>query len=696
VTVVAEQEVGVEFRLEPAPTLLDQVVVTTPGGMQTEVRAIPTPVTVITAADIEQQGVRKSDQLFRQVVPSAIAWNFEGSPQTAMSTRGASTLDAGGGAMKVYVDGVEVANRTFAVMDPNSIERIEVVRGPQATTIYGSDAIGGVMQVFTKRGDPTLHRPQFDVKASGGVVQTPYQGTNVARQEYTASVRGGSPTASYNFGASYTRTGDWVPEGGFSIPSVYGGARVVQGSLTLDVSGRSYVQNRHAVLDPRLVQTGFFAVSKPFHRAAKHQEQTYGARISYGATSRWQHNLTVGFDRYAEDVHQTHRRLTMPGDTLLFVSNQNQSKASVLYNTSVIVPLMSSVSATLTGGVDHYTLNSDAYLASGALTTTGTIETAPGLPLSATRDIVNNTGYFVQAQLAVNDALFLTSAVRAERNSTFGRRLGTPLSPRIGLSHVRDFGRTTLKLRGSYGEAIRPPSPGQKAARAFATDVQLANPDLGPERQAGWDAGLDLALGTKASIGVTYYDQTARDLIQLVFLDVSSIPQTEQFQNVGKVKNTGVELESTLRAGTVSLIAQYGYAKSQARELGPKYTGDLRVDEQVFLVPHHTGGASLTFAPFQRTSLAAGLTYVGEWTYYDLAAQFRCFARTGPCGESNRDFLKEYPGFMKGNLSLMHQITPKMSGFVSVENFANNTAAEFWNGVPVAGRATTAGVRLQF
>ena len=69
-----------------------------------------------------------------------------------LNIRGTSTLLYGLGGMKVFVDGIEVAFDIVAGIDPNIIERIEVIRGPQAAAIYGSDAVGGVVSVFTKRG----------------------------------------------------------------------------------------------------------------------------------------------------------------------------------------------------------------------------------------------------------------------------------------------------------------------------------------------------------------------------------------------------------------------------------------------------------------------------------------------------------------------------------------------------------------
>src|SRR5690606_22003959 len=131
---------------------------------------------VINAADIERRGITRIDQLFRGEVPGLLAMeegmlaynstitevhgarsslqaNTAGTSSVKMYSRGASSLDGGPNPIKVYVDGVELLDASYlGAIDPGSIERIEIITGPQAATIYGSGALGGVMQIFTKKG----------------------------------------------------------------------------------------------------------------------------------------------------------------------------------------------------------------------------------------------------------------------------------------------------------------------------------------------------------------------------------------------------------------------------------------------------------------------------------------------------------------------------------------------------------------
>lgn len=695
VTVSGAGDATVDFALGKAAQELDQVVVT--GTIvPTEVKALPTPVSVINEADIASQRPHTVQELFRQAVPGAVSWDQVNNPYlTAFSVRGASTLANQVGQMKVFIDGVETASASVAPVDPNSVERIEVIRGPQAASIYGSDAIGGVVQIFTKRGDLNL-APQVSAEAALGILQTPYADVGgVLRQTYTASLRGGGPDASYNLGAGYSHNDNYLPGGeqsAQSSPTVYGGMRFARRNLSIDLSGRSYIQNVPAVVNPELVGTGFVFFAKPFHEDQQVKNQGLGARLAISAAPWWQHTVVAGLDHYSLDFEYTRPRLTTPDDTLLAVFNQSRTKMSIGYNTAVQGTLSGDLRASLTAGVDHYSVPINQFFTLGALNTTGTIRPAPGQPVSASRTVTNNTGYFVQAQLGLRDALFLTGGVRAEENSGFGDSLGTPISPRIGGSYVQRLAGATLKLRTSWGRAIRPPAPGYKLASAGATQIQLANPTLGPERQHGWDAGVDAAFGSRASLSLTYYDQTADDLIDFVSLPGSQ--PTIQAQNVGRVANTGLELEGTLGVGPLTAKAHYGYTRARIEQLAPNYGGDLLIGDQTLATPKHTAGASVTMAPTNRMTVSAGFTYVGSWNQYDYVAEFRCFAGTEPCRPAFRDYIVKYPGFVRVNASVTHEITPLLSGFISFDNLTNNTAFELDNLSPVIGRITTAGIRF--
>jgi len=682
------QDTILSIRLQPSPSTLDKVIVT--GTiLPTEVKAIPTPVTVVEGSQIEQQGFRHLDQAIRMYVPTALAFdNGPSAEQDQISVRGASSL-ATGSPIKVYVDGIEVASDNFSMIDPASVDRIEIIRGPQAATLYGSDAIGGVMQIFTKHGNAALDRPELNLNVSLGDVQSPYKSGGTLRQAYSATVNGGTPSASYTIGGSFTHTGDWVPYYYLSTPSAFGAVHIAQDKLSLDLSGRFMNTQEATAASPFLVAAGFSS-PLPTVEPQEYRQSTLGARLTFDAAPRWRHTLTLGVDGLSFDDHNSRPRFTTPDDSLMFIYVGELRKMSVGYNTSLSVPISASLTGAVTAGIDYYQYTINQFSSSGALTNSGEIVTDSTAPIDATRSITTNTGVFGQAQLNVADQLFVTVGVRAEHNNDFGSRLGTPVSPRFGASWARTLGGTTVKLRASYGQAIRAPSPLEKNYSKNAFVETLANESLGPERQRGFDGGVDVALG-RATLSATYYNQTATDLIQFVLLDGNQDPQVRQYENVGRVANRGLELEAGLHVGRVNATAQFAHATSVVKALGPAYTGDLQPGDQVLGIPRNTAGASLAWSALANTTLTLGMVYVGTRTNYDYRAFF-----TDPSRSTLRDYWADYPAFTKFNLSLSRVLSHTATAFVSIENVANTNASELTNITPIQGRISMVGLRLHY
>jgi outer membrane receptor protein involved in Fe transport len=684
VTVEAGQELTADFSLEPAPTRLEELV-SIGTVVPTEVKALPSPVTIVTAEDIERQQLRRTDQIFRLFVPSAVAWDLGESPeQTAITIRGASSLSGGTG-VKIFVDGVEVTSTTFTLIDPSSIERVEIIRGPEAATVYGPGAIGGVMQVFTKKGDPSRARPGFEAQASAGLLESEFKDGGTLRQEYKAAIRGGNQAFGYNLGGSYGHTGEWLPEFRLRTPSLYGGAQLTQGPVSIEISGRYFATDQNIPNSPRLVRAGLES-PEPRHEERHYRQSTYGAHLGYTPFSWWRHNLTIGLDGFDGSQFNTRPRLLTPDDTLLSVVDREASKRSVAYNTSVTVPLAAKVSAVVTAGFDHFTTDDDAFIASLSGNFEGVISPDPAIPIIAIRSPTRNTGYFGQGQLGLNDALFLTGGVRVDDNTVLGDEQA--VSPRVGIAYNRPLGGATVKLRAGYGEAIRAPEALSRLGLDLGFFRTLPNFDLRAERQKGVDGGVDL-VWSRGSASVTYYRQTAQDLIQSVFIEVDTLGvPVNQDQNTGKVRNEGLELESAVQLGRVQLTGTYAYTSSKVRELAPGYLGELLPGDYVLEIPKHTAAATVAFTLLNNTSITSGLTYVGKRTSYDYVALLS--------GTPAREAWITYDPFLKMNLTVTQALTPKVSALLTVENLTNNNTGEQFDYLPSLGRTTTVGLRARW
>jgi len=234
VVVVDGETTTTDFALDPSVSALDQVIVTGT-VIPTELKAVPNAMTVITAKDIEQRGITHIDQLFRGDVPGLFAQNhgtFAPLGAVTMFSRGATRLPYGAGynlastnPIKTYVDGVELADPEYlSQIDPRTIERIEILTGPQASTIYGSNAINGVMQVFTKRG--TTAAPQLTLNLLGGWVQNSVSSALTPQHLYSAQLSGVERRISYNVNSTWNHLGAWSPNTKMTRLNDAGGARL--------------------------------------------------------------------------------------------------------------------------------------------------------------------------------------------------------------------------------------------------------------------------------------------------------------------------------------------------------------------------------------------------------------------------------------------------------------------------------------
>ena len=687
----AEPPIVVDFALTRAVPQMAQLVVTGT-VIPTEERALPTPITVISGEDIRAQHLTRIDQLFRGTVPGSVAWDLGAMNYfSSISTRGATSF--GDNTIKTYIDGVEVADPLYiANIDPNSIDRVEVVRGPQASTLYGSGAISGVIQVFTRRGGGDLTRPRVEASAAIGGIQSDQRDGLSARQDYSLSIRGGGPTGGYFLGGSYRDVGAWLPSYYSHDGAFNGGLHLSQGALSVTGTARYSVKRLSDLYPPALTRAGYAYFAVPSYLTDRVQQQTYGIQVTHATRSWWRQQLTIGYDQSRFEQYNTQPRFVTPGDSLLTVGATDATKVSLAYNTSVQGRLSPTVMSNLTLGVDHYSFLGTSTSTTTASRNSGTID---GQSFAVSRLPYTDTGLFAQLQLGLSDQLFVTAGVRGEWDDNFGDAYGAAVSPRFGGSWSRSLGSITAKVRGSYGEAIRAPTADQKVASISPFSTQLANPLLGPERQSGWDAGAEVYFGTRGSLGVTYYDQTVKDLIDAV-TDPTASTFTLQWVNVGRIKNAGWEFEGQLAVGLVRLGGTFSITNSTVRSLSPTYSGPYQIGDRVNGVSRYSGGVSLSVTPTQRTTVTGSLTFVGGWRSTDGVALFGVFFDGQPFRGSSRDYWIRYPGFTKVNVGVTQVLTSQLSAFARVENVGNVHAVERDNLTTPMGRVSLLGAQLHY
>lgn len=152
-----EIEVGAmsvfEVQLEPDVALLSEVVVTGT-GVPTEKRKLAFAVESLSSKDIPQVPTASIDQALVGKIPGAQISSINGTPGSEMSIllRGINSINRSTMPI-ILLDGVQMGATLLSSIDPNSIERVEVIQGAAASTIYGAQGANGVIQLFTKKGE---------------------------------------------------------------------------------------------------------------------------------------------------------------------------------------------------------------------------------------------------------------------------------------------------------------------------------------------------------------------------------------------------------------------------------------------------------------------------------------------------------------------------------------------------------------
>ncbi|MBL0172882.1 MAG: SusC/RagA family TonB-linked outer membrane protein [Gemmatimonadaceae bacterium] len=194
-----------------------------------------------------------------------------------------------------------------------------------------------------------------------------------------------------------------------------------------------------------------------------------------------------------------------------------------------------------------------------------TVSTAATRSSTQTRSENRTLGYFVEQQLAIHDKLFLTGGVRRDAASAFGKNFNAVYYPKLGASWLvseqsffpKPSWMNSLRLRGTYGASGQ--IPGATAAVLYysagpttlstgsdtpgASLGSLGNSVLKPEFSAETEFGFDLTmLSGRTNLEVTSYNKNTTDALINILIAPSLSGLTNQFVNIGNIRNTGVEL----------------------------------------------------------------------------------------------------------------------------------------------------------
>ena len=608
VTVVAGQTVEVEFVLRVSAVALDEVVVT---GQASGVarREIGTSIASVDVTQLESAPINNLSQLLQARAPgvNVMPGGGKSGQGSRIVLRGAASITQSNEPL-IYVDGIRIDNSSSSGIstttagaswsglddiNPADIERIEIIRGASAATLYGSEASAGVIQIFTRRGREGV--TQWRYNADFGVLSSPRDWWQISAysdwfydnmvqsgrtQSHQVSVTGGSESFSYYAAVTARDEKGILPNGGEEaysarlnlsvVPRDDISIRLTSGFTRRSVQHTPDANNTRGYTINGLVggPRGQFGTPTMDLRAIDAFQN--GNRFTGGITAEHQvtqainHRLTFGADIFNSDEFQLFPFGAVNNIIEGFRSNYRRQNLNlnVDYTATLRFQLTDGMRSTTSAGFQYFDRDQSWSSSVGSgfpflgLETVSAALTTSG---AESRLKERSAGFFAEQQFGIGDALFVTLGARADAHSAFGDDVDYQVYPKADISYILSEQvslpelLSSVRLRASYGTAGQQPANfsavrtwmpesavgGQPAVRPG----NLGNPDLKAEVSTEIEFGLDLGLmDDRVRVEVTRFDQNTTDALYAVREPPSQGFLQTQLRNVGEIENSGWEV----------------------------------------------------------------------------------------------------------------------------------------------------------
>jgi TonB-linked SusC/RagA family outer membrane protein len=687
VTVVAAQSTTLDFRLNAVPVTLNPVV-STATGEQRRVE-VGNSIAQVNAAEVVQKSAvtNVADLLTARAAGVMVIPGTQTGAGVRVRIRGTSSLSLSNNPIYV-VDGIRIEGTTGSSsvsvggttparindLNPQEIENIEVVRGPSASTLYGTDAANGVIVITTKRG--IAGRPQWSyiteqtaitdrnkypdafwgwrTGTTAATTSTPSNTVQCFLSQVASNACKQDSVTSYNlhedpdatpYGVGYRQThgmqlrggteqiryflsGHWEDETGrMKVPKFderylsSRGLALRPEELSPNHMARATGRSNVNFMLPSNVDIGVNAGYTSETLRIPHSDDsgvtgiaanTYGGpgfkynRSPAGDTlfgwrqftprDIYQGTTEQGIQRLISSVVTNWRPrdwLAVRGNFGLDYTNRTDTQIcrfaecpdvgtdrqgyKIDNRTNFFVytldagltatrRLTSQLESKTSSGFQFYRSIFDRNGATGTILPPGSQTVTAGAVKSADESTAESRtlGAYVEQSLAYRDRLFLTGAVRTDRNSAFGADFETAFYPKLSVSWVvsdESFFPTPrwlnqLRLRSAYGASgVQPGTTDAvqyfSATRALGESGEipgvvfstLGNRHLKPERSTELELGLDGNFwNNRVSTEITRYMKSSKDaLVSRILPPSLGTGATARRENLGEVRNAGWE-----------------------------------------------------------------------------------------------------------------------------------------------------------
>ena len=543
-------------------TLSDVVVSAT--KTQTPYYTLASSVSVITSEMISKRQLGTVVDVLREIPGISVSQQGGPGKLSKVFIRGANSNHT-----LVLLDGIVMNDASstdnafdFSTLNTNDIERIEVVRGPQST-LYGADAVAGVVNIITKHG---VGRPKYSIEAESGSNKY-YKGNLSALGTYG------------DLGYSFQAT-RYQSDGISAADSKYGNTEKDGYSNTGFTSNIDYSIEQNARLNlfykytkakadlDQLDETFTLFTDDPNY-TYNLEEQLFkgGADISL-FEGTWKQQLNASY------IKRNSHYLDLPDQIRMNTSSEG------FYNSERIKfdwqnNLQLNRANLMTVGIETANeIASTEYNSSSFGTNTFPEES------------IRTTSFYLQDQVNFFNSLFASVGLRYDNNEKYGGITTFRIAPAYYIAS------TGTKIKATYGTGFKAPS------LYFLFEPVYGNPNLKPEKSRGFDFGFDQFMqNEELQFGITYFNLQLRDMFgyDANFKEI----------NIAKASSQGAEFYAkySLNNG-LSINANYTYNQTK-----DEYSGSEDYNQPLIRRPKNQASVNLNYEPIQELNINAEIKY---------------------------------------------------------------------------------------
>ncbi len=546
----------------PEPTTLPSVVVVAT-RVPTETKYVGSSVTVLNKADIERSQAVSLPQLLQGVPGLFLLQSGGNGGSTSMFMRGTNSNHT-----KVLLDGVDVNDPStpsgtfnFEHILASDLEQIEVLRGPQSG-LYGSDSLGGVINIITKKG---AGKPRVNLITEGGAF-------NTIRQ--SAQVSGSHERLSYMLSADYLRVGaSPVTPKTMIVPGRIKNDDTYENKTVSTNLNYKLTDDLNVGLVARFTDSEISTTSDDFFGPRSKQNRGDNA---FGMVRATAHHVSFGgiFEQTFGLSHVEYRRFSFSPTASALVEPALYTGQRDVYDWQGTVKLNQDHTVVL--GLEHRREG---------------ISGNQGIAASIT-----NSAGSIGLNSKFGDRLFTSFNARLDHNENFGNKFTYRFAPSYLILE------TGTKLKASIGTGFKAPSLDQLFHTYYSSYNPAynfyANPNLQPETNTGYDIGFEQRLfNDKVQFGSTYFHNSIKNLITANSAFTTSI-------NVGQATTQGLESfvsYQPIEAFSIKTSHTYTIAENNV------------TDQTLLRRPKHKFGVQALWDVNVATKLSASVEHTSGW-----------------------------------------------------------------------------------